>query len=147
VILNPLTNEPTYAGFMNGAIGTIRRLHPDGAWVVLDDGTEDAISEADLEKLAHGWAISVHKAQGSAFRRVILPITPSRLLDRTMIYTALTRAVETAVLIGDPDVISKAISTPPRTISRATGLKLDHLPDEQQSNQNDLATLLPVRPR
>jgi hypothetical protein len=44
---------------------------------------EAAIDGADLEKLTHGWAISVHKAQGSAFRRVILPITPSRLLDRT----------------------------------------------------------------
>jgi exodeoxyribonuclease V alpha subunit len=134
VILDVLTNEPTYSGFMNGVIGTIRQPHPDGVWVVFDDGTEDAISEADLEKLTHGWAISVHKAQGSAFRRVILPITPSRLLDRTMIYTAVTRAVETVVLIGDPDVIGKAISTPPRMISRATGLKLDHLLDEQQSN-------------
>jgi exodeoxyribonuclease V alpha subunit len=131
VILDVLTNEPTYSGFMNGAIGMIRRSHPDGAWVTFDDGTEDAISRADLEKLTHGWAISVHKAQGSAFRRVILPITPSRLLDRTMIYTAATRAIETVVLIGDPDVISKAISTPPRTISRSTGFKLDRLLDEQ----------------
>jgi exodeoxyribonuclease V alpha subunit len=80
-----------------------------------------------LEKLTHGWAISVHKAQGSAFRRVILPITPSRLLDRTMVYTAITRAVETVVLVGDPDVISKSITTAPKSVSRTFGLQLQHL--------------------
>jgi exodeoxyribonuclease V alpha subunit len=128
-----MTNEPTYSGFMNGAIGTIRRSHPGGAWVVFDDGTEDAITGADLEKLTHGWAISVHKAQGSAFRRVILPIMPSRLLDRTMIYTAVTRAIETVVLVGDPDVIGNAICAPPKTIRRASGLQLRHLLNEQQT--------------
>jgi exodeoxyribonuclease V alpha subunit len=133
VIINALTSEPTYSGFMNGAIGTIRHPHQDGAWVAFDDGTEDAISAADLEKLTHGWAISVHKAQGSAFRRVILPITPSRLLDRTMIYTAVTRAVETVVLVGDPDVISRAISSAPKAVSRASGLELEFLLDEQQT--------------
>lgn len=49
---------------------------------------------------------------------VILPVTPSRLLDRTMIYTALTRAVETIVLVGDPEVIGDAASTAPKTVSR-----------------------------
>ncbi|MBB5051022.1 exodeoxyribonuclease V alpha subunit [Afipia massiliensis] len=132
VVLNPLTNEPTYSGFMNGAIGTIRHPHQDGAWVAFDDGTADAILAADLEKLTHGWAISVHKAQGSAFRRVILPIARSRLLDRTMIYTAATRAVETVVLIGDPDVISNAIHTAPKTTNRASGLQLEDMLDEQQ---------------
>lgn len=132
VVLDPLTNEPTYSGFMNGAIGTIRHPHQDGAWVTFDDGTADAILAADLEKLTHGWAISVHKAQGSAFRRVILPIARSRLLDRTMIYTAATRSVETVVLIGDPDVISNAIQAAPKTTNRASGLQLEHLLDEQQ---------------
>ncbi len=130
--LDPLTNEPTFAGFMNGAIGFIRRPDRDGAWVSFDDGTEDTIGAVDLEKLTHGWAISVHKAQGSAFRRVILPITRSRLLDRTMIYTAVTRAIETVVLVGEPDVIGEAIRTAPKAVHRATGLRLEGLLDEQQ---------------
>jgi exodeoxyribonuclease V alpha subunit len=132
VKFDPLTNEPTFAGFMNGAIGVIRRPHADGAWVSFDDGTEDAITAIDLEKLTHGWAISVHKAQGSAFRRVILPITRSRLLDRTMVYTSVTRAVETVVLVGDPEVIGEAIRTAPRAVHRASGLRLEGLLDEQQ---------------
>ena len=70
---------------------------------------------------------SVHKAQGSSFGRVILPIVPSRLFDRTMIYTAVTRAIETVVLIGDPDFIGKAISGPPRAVSRTTGINLDRI--------------------
>jgi exodeoxyribonuclease V alpha subunit len=130
--LDPLTNEPTFSGFMNGAIGVVRRPHADGAWVSFDDGTEDAVTAVDLEKLTQGWAISVHKAQGSAFRRVILPIPRSRLLDRTMVYTAVTRAVETVVLVGDPAVIDDAIRMPPNAVNRASGLRLERLLDEQQ---------------
>ncbi|WP_204326155.1 ATP-dependent DNA helicase, partial [Stenotrophomonas maltophilia] len=77
---------------MNGSIGVVQGEADVGAWVKFDDGARDIISGADLIKLTLGWAISTHKAQGSAFRRVIIPISPSRLLDRTMIYTALTRA-------------------------------------------------------
>lgn len=71
-----------------------------------DDGAEDVITTADLEKLAHGWAISVHKAQGTAFKRVIIPVVRSKLLDRTMLYTAITPGIETVVLVGDIDLIN-----------------------------------------
>jgi len=72
--------------------------------------------------LTHGWAISVHKAQGSAFKRVIVPVVPSKLLDRTMLYTAITRAVETVVLVGDPDHINEVIAQPPMALERDHGL-------------------------
>ncbi|WP_292281570.1 hypothetical protein, partial [Mesorhizobium sp.] len=53
---------------------------------------------------------------------VIIPVVPSRLLDRTMLYTAITRAIETVVLVGDIDHINEAISTPPRSLERTTAL-------------------------
>lgn len=121
-IFNPATGEPVCMGFMNGALGVLQKLHPKGACVRFDDGSEDVVIAADLEKLTHGWAVSVHKAQGSAFRRVIIPVVPSRLLDRTMLYTAITRAIETVVLVGDIDHINEAISTPPRSLERTTAL-------------------------
>lgn len=127
MVVDPVTGEPTYIGFMNGALGMVERPNPSGAWVKFDDGAEDAICATELENLTLGWAISVHKAQGSSFKRVIVPIIPSRILDRTLIYTAVTRAVETVVLVGDPTVIRKAIEAPPEAASRLAALDLDHL--------------------
>lgn len=83
------------------------------------------ITAADLDKLTHGWAISVHKAQGSAFRRIIIPLVRSRLLDRTMLYTAITRAVETVVLVGDPKLLDEVISQSPRSLERNTDLTFE----------------------
>ncbi|WP_018240390.1 AAA family ATPase [Ensifer sp. BR816] len=119
------TGEPICSGFMNGSLGVLKKPHPKGAWVRFDDGAEDAITAADLEKLTHGWAISVHKAQGSAFRRVIIPFVRSRLLDRTMLYTAITRGIETVVLVGDIDLINEIVTSAPRSLSRETALRFE----------------------
>ncbi len=124
-VVDNLTGNPMCAGFMNGSLGVVTKPHPKGAWVRFDDGAEDAITMADLEKLTHGWAISVHKAQGSAFRRVIIPVVPSRLLDRTMLYTAITRAVETVVLVGDIDHINEVIAAVPKSLQRYHCLRFD----------------------
>lgn len=121
-VVDKVTGDPICAGFMNGSLGVVTKPHPKGAWVRFDDGSEDAITTADLEKLTHGWAISVHKAQGSAFRRVIIPVVRSKLLDRTLLYTAITRAVETVVLVGDTEVIAETIFSLPKSLSRDNGL-------------------------
>ncbi|MFC0808317.1 AAA family ATPase [Ensifer sp. P24N7] len=125
-VLDKVTGDPVCAGFMNGSLGVVTKPHPKGAWVRFDDGAEDAITTADLEKLTHGWAISVHKAQGSAFRRVIIPVVQSKLLDRTMLYTAITRSVETLVLVGDPDLLNEVISKAPRALDRCNCLLLEN---------------------
>jgi len=134
---DPVTGEPIYCGLMNGALGVIQSPHPDGAWAAFDDGVEDAITAADLEKLTYGWAMSVHKAQGSAFRRVIIPVSRSKLLDRAMLYTAITRATETAVLIGDYEAISDAIGRPPKVAGQGTGLTLNGLAGSQQAGDDE----------
>ncbi|RWX20060.1 DUF2075 domain-containing protein [Rhizobium hidalgonense] len=121
-VLDKVTADPIRAGFMNGSLGVITKPHPKGAWLRFDDGAEDAITTADLEKLTHGWAISVHKAQGSAFKRVIIPVVRSKLLDRTMLYTAITRAVETVVLVGEADLINEVVALAPRALERDQGL-------------------------
>jgi exodeoxyribonuclease V alpha subunit len=117
--------EVVYSGFMNGALGTIEGSSSRGASVLFDDGASDEIGAYDLEKLTHGWSISVHKAQGSAFRRVIIPIAKSRLLDRSLIYTAITRGIETVVLVGERSLIEAAVSAPPKAIKRCTTLSFD----------------------
>ncbi|WP_162260535.1 ATP-dependent DNA helicase [Rhizobium sp. Root708] len=103
-VIDPTTGEPRCAGFFNGSLGVPRLV--DGRCVLsMDDGSSDFITQSDFEKLALGWAITIHKAQGSSFDSVIVPVVPSPLLDRTMLYTAVTRAENTAVLIGDPDLV------------------------------------------
>jgi exodeoxyribonuclease V alpha subunit len=86
------------------------------------EGICQDISVEDLRHLDLAYAITVHKAQGSQFKKVIIPIVKSRLLDRTLIYTALTRAVEQAVFIGERRLFDAAVVAPPRSQERMVSL-------------------------
>lgn len=66
--------------------------------------------------------MTVHKAQGSQFPRVIVPVAKSRILDRSLIYTAITRASEQVVIVGDPEVLRKAVEEEPVASRRVVGL-------------------------
>lgn len=141
-VIDQSTGEPACAGFMNGSIGILRKPHPKGAWISFDDGAEDIITAADLEKLTHGWAISVHKAQGSAFRRVIIPVAKSKLLDRTMLYTAITRGIETVVLVGDPALIDEVVANAPKSLSRGSHLRFQNAEDLEQHQPSSASATL-----
>lgn len=105
----------------NGSLGRIAAI--DGDRLVVDfDGDEQEMAGYTLEDLTLAYAITVHKAQGSAFRRVIMPVQTTRLLDRSLVYTAITRAVDLAVLIGNRDVLKRALERPPHTDRRETAL-------------------------
>lgn len=68
--------------------------------------------------------ITVHKAQGSQWPRVIVPLTGHRLLDRTLVYTALTRAQRQVLLVGDEAAAKEAVEGLPRAQSRQVSLDL-----------------------
>ena len=111
-------------GLWNGSLGRIENiLSSNGRRALLCslDGARHEIPEEDLHRLDLAYAITVHKAQGSQFKRVIVPIVKSRLLDRTLIYTALTRGVEQVVFVGDRDAFKVAVTTPPRSHERQVG--------------------------
>jgi exodeoxyribonuclease V alpha subunit len=104
---------------MNGDVGVTMK---DGDRLVvafaLADGTikrYPAIRVADCETV---WAMTIHKSQGSQFNRVIVPIRESRLLDQTLIYTAITRAVDQVVLVGNRRALEEAISAPASAAGR-----------------------------
>ena len=67
--------------------------------------------------------MTVHKAQGSEFTNVIvmLPAKGSRVLGREMLYTAVTRAREAVLIVGEESVMRSAVS---RTVRRSSGLEL-----------------------
>ena len=82
-----------------------------------------AVSEI-LDDLELGYAITVHKAQGSQWPRVIVPLTGHRLLDRTLVYTAVTRAQRQVLLVGDAAAAKKAVEGLPRAHARQVSLDL-----------------------
>jgi exodeoxyribonuclease V alpha subunit len=114
----------------NGSLGRIECiLSSNGRRSLLCclDGARKEIPEEDLHRIDLAYAITVHKAQGSQFKRVIVPIVRSRLLDRTLIYTALTRGMEQVVFIGDRDAFDAAITAPPHSRERQVGFSLGTL--------------------
>jgi exodeoxyribonuclease V alpha subunit len=65
-----------------------------------------------LDELEHAYAITTHKAQGSEYEGVIIPVfaAPSRLLTRNLFYTAITRARRQLTLIGREEIIARMVS-------------------------------------
>lgn len=115
----------------NGSLGRVKKMlteptEPDGGGEPIRltcdfDGREVGLSDSDLGNLHLAYAITTHKAQGSQFSRVVVPITKSRLLDRTLVYTALTRGIEQVVFLGDKWAFAKAVTNPPSASLRKVG--------------------------
>jgi exodeoxyribonuclease V alpha subunit len=83
--------------------------------VLWDDGIQRGIAGANLANLALAHGITTHKAQGSQYERVviIIPRPSEKILDRSLIYTALTRAQKQAVIVGDVAAVRDAIRAEP----------------------------------
>ncbi|WP_449288416.1 ATP-dependent DNA helicase [Marinobacter salarius] len=113
----------------NGSLGRISRIaesDPEetnsvACWVDVE-GQEVEIPVGKLGILDHGYAITVHKAQGSQFPRVIFPIRRSRLLDRSLVYTAITRAQTLCDIHGDRVAFEEACTTASKAHARCVGL-------------------------
>lgn len=126
-------------GLQNGSLGEVvqieqqpRLLTDDNgqeagyalAWVDWDDGVRRPIVEEMLDDLELGYAITVHKAQGSQWPRVIVPLTKNRMLDRTLIYTAITRAQSQVLLVGDAAAAKLSVEREPHVNKRHVALDL-----------------------
>jgi len=97
-----------------------KRIHSLG--IMTFEGKDIPLLEKDIDVLEYAYAITVHKAQGSQFDTVIVPILKSRVLDRTLIYTAITRAKSKVILVGDLEAAQKAVEAPPKAFERQVGL-------------------------
>ena len=96
---------------MNGDMGIVEDTFGEKE-VLVDFGVSEVLyKENTLSNIALAYAISVHKSQGSEFKVVILPLFSnySVLLNKKLIYTAITRAKEHLVIIGDNRVLNDAI--------------------------------------
>ena len=97
----------------NGDLGTVRAVDPteQEVTIALDDGREVRYPSANLYSLTHAYAVSVHKAQGAEFPAVVLPLVTAHaaLLGRALLYTALTRARQLVVIVGQRRALSLAV--------------------------------------
>ena len=92
------------SGIYNGDIGRIAAIDPDSENVTVNFDGRIAVYPFDsLLELEHAWAMTVHKSQGSEYRAVILALSSSSqmLMTRDVLYTAVTRAKEILILVGD----------------------------------------------
>lgn len=96
----------------NGDIGTVHYINEAAKnLIVVFDGKTHIFNVKDLDQLNLAYAISVHKAQGTEYQRVILPLSSeySFMYQRNLIYTALSRAKKEVYLVGSEKVLVKAI--------------------------------------
>lgn len=97
-------NSAAGSGIYNGDIGQIISIDTESETVTVNfDGRITGYGFDSLLELEHAWAMTVHKSQGSEYRAVILALSPSSqmLLTRDVLYTAVTRAKEILILVGD----------------------------------------------
>ena len=89
---NHLEAEPF--GYANGEVGVVAEVDPDGTVTVEFASGPAEVKGKALADLLHGWAITVHRAQGSEFSGVVVVLPPESvtMLSRPLVYTALTRA-------------------------------------------------------
>ena len=105
-----LVNDPDNNVY-NGDIGYIEEIIISKEKKVINqininyDGNIVEYTPDKFINFRHGYAISIHKAQGSEFSTVVMPITPSfkRMLYNKLVYTGITRAKKSLILVGDPN--------------------------------------------
>jgi exodeoxyribonuclease V alpha subunit len=96
----------------NGDMGRITTLDPVDQMVrVRIDERDVTYDFSELDELVHAYAVSVHKSQGSEFRAVVAPVLTQHyvMLQRNLLYTAVTRARELVVLVGTRRAIGIAV--------------------------------------
>ena len=112
-------------GIFNGDIGVILEIDYQKEEVTIDfEGRIARYDFAAFDEVELAYAITVHKSQGSEYPIVIIPLyryTP-KLLTRNLLYTAITRAQQMVILVGDGQVADAMVDNNRQT-KRYTGLE------------------------
>jgi exodeoxyribonuclease V alpha subunit len=109
----------------NGDIGRIVRIRPDEDEItVMFDGREVPYAFYELDELVLAYAVSVHKSQGSEYPAVVVPVLTQHymLLQRNLIYTAVTRGRDLVVMVGTRKALAIGVNND-KTKKRFTNLR------------------------
>ncbi|AXK33287.1 ATP-dependent RecD-like DNA helicase [Streptomyces armeniacus] len=102
-------------GVFNGTVGVVTGLDPDDQRLTVrtDEDEEVPYDFDELDELAHAYAVTIHRSQGSEYPAVVIPVTTSAwmMLQRNLLYTAVTRAKRLVVLVGSHRAIGQAVRT------------------------------------
>lgn len=100
-------------GVFNGDIGFVKTVddYDQKLVVEFDDGRQTEYPYNQLEELEHAFAITIHKSQGSEYPVVVIPLLrcPPKLLNRNLLYTAVTRARKCVVIVGNIGLVNTMI--------------------------------------
>ena len=112
ILWHNANNTLTGNGIYNGDIGKLIQIDTEAESLTVDfDGRIASYGFESLNEMEHAWALTVHKAQGSEYRAVILALSGSSpmLMTRDILYTAVTRARELLILVGDDNTAYQMI--------------------------------------
>ncbi|WP_329151061.1 AAA family ATPase [Streptomyces sp. NBC_01456] len=102
-------------GVFNGTVGVVTGLDPDEQRLTVrtDEDEEVPYDFDELDELAHAYAVTIHRSQGSEYPAVVIPVTTSAwmMLQRNLLYTAVTRAKRLVVLVGSRKALGQAVRT------------------------------------
>ncbi|SCY86963.1 SF1B family DNA helicase RecD2 [Alkaliphilus peptidifermentans] len=123
--IKPESDEEKGEGVFNGDIGYIHSINVEDQemTVIFDDNRLVIYDFSQLDELELAYCVTVHKSQGSEFSVVVMPITwgPPMLLTRNLLYTAVTRARNLVVLVGNEGYLQEMVQNN-RIIERYSGL-------------------------
>lgn len=113
-------------GLFNGLLGKVVRTFPDDMVVAVQfDGEAEPrhLAAEHLVDLDLAYAVTCHKCQGSSAPRVVVPVYPSRVVDPSWLYTAMTRGERQVVFVGDPQHFADALAKKFSADLRRVGLR------------------------
>ncbi len=100
-------------GVFNGDTGIIREINlfAEQVTVEFDEGRMVEYTLSQLEELEHAYAITIHKSQGSEYPAVVMPLLtgPRMLMNRNLLYTAVTRAKNCVTIVGSQNTVQMMI--------------------------------------
>ncbi|MFF4219930.1 SF1B family DNA helicase RecD2 [Streptomyces nondiastaticus] len=102
-------------GVFNGTVGVVTGLDvvEQRLTVRTDEDEEVGYDFDELDELAHAYAVTIHRSQGSEYPAVVIPVTTGAwmMLQRNLLYTAVTRAKRLVVLVGSRKALGQAVRT------------------------------------
>lgn len=113
-------------GVFNGDVGILKDINEFASFMTIEfeDGKIVEYPFKNQEELELAYAITIHKSQGSEYPAVVIPLMrgPELLMNRNLIYTAITRAQKCVVMVGQPQVFMEMIQNTKQTV-RYSGLE------------------------
>jgi exodeoxyribonuclease V alpha subunit len=103
------------AGIFNGTVGVVTGMSLEEQTLTVRTDEDETVPYdfAELDELAHAYAVTIHRSQGSEYPAVVIPLTTSSwmMLQRNLLYTAVTRAKKLVVLAGSRRALAAAVRT------------------------------------